>query len=266
MRIRFFTLAFGGLLALGAFAACGPVKSPPKPPPPPPDPCAGPEVEINAEECGWAFREADINSGTVQSTGGFVAGPETPPLGGGSLQLTVGPDDDVSHDAIEFRNVGFAGTKLADLTELKYWTYVDENPDHSGQAGYLTLRIDKDADGDGDDTMFFEPVYQHGSYAMVPGAGPVPNQCVGMENPCAVLGQWQEWDALAGGWWIATGGPPLDTIAHYLSVNPDATIVNNDDGLGGVRIAAGFGTPPWDDFVGNVDALTINGKTFDFET
>jgi hypothetical protein len=24
-----------------------------------------------------------------------------------------------------------------------------------GQAGYLTLRIDKDADADGDDTMFF---------------------------------------------------------------------------------------------------------------
>jgi hypothetical protein len=42
--------------------------------------------------------------------------------------------------------------------------------------------------------------------------------------------------------------------------------VNNADGLGGVRIAAGCGTPPWNDFVGNVDESKTNGKTFNFET
>jgi hypothetical protein len=262
MRIRFFVIAVVAVLGVGGLAACNPNKKPP----PPGDPCAAATVVVNAEECGWAFRSADINGGATTSTGGFVTGPETPPVGSGSLQLIVGSDGDASHDAIEFRNVNFVGTKLADLTELKFSTYVVSNPDHTGQAGYLTLRIDKDGNGTGDDTMFFEPVYQHGSYQMVPGAGPVPNQCVGMENPCAVLGEWQEWDALAGGWWIDTGGPPLDTIAHYVSLNPDARIVNNADGLGGVRIAAGYGTPPWDNFVGNVDEFKINGKTFNFET
>jgi hypothetical protein len=258
-------VAFFALLALAGLAACQPPKPPPKEPPPA-DPCAPAQVEIDAEECGWAFRAADINGEVTQSTGDFVTGPETPPVGPGSLRLTVGPDIDASHDAMEFRNVNFVGTKLADLTELTYSTYVDHPDDHSGQAAFLTLRIDKDGNGTGDETMFFEPVYQTGGYGTVDPSVSVPNQCSGMENPCAVVGEWQTWDALAGGWWINTGGPPLDTIAHYVSVNPNATIVNNDDGLGGVRIAAGYGSPPWPNFVGNVDALKINGKTFNFET
>lgn len=202
----------------------------------------------------------------MTSTSAFVAGPGTAPLGSGSLQLNVGSDSDTSHDAIEFRNVDFAGTKLADLTELEYSTYGVSHPDHSGQAAYLTLVIDKDGNGSADEGLFFEPVYQTGGYGMVAGAGSVPNQCVGIENPCARLGQWQTWDALAGGWWANTGGPPLDTIAHYASVNPNAQIVNTATGLGGVRITAGYGTPPWANFVGNADALNINGKTFDFES
>jgi hypothetical protein len=33
-----------------------------------------------------------------------------------------------------------------------------------------------------------------------------------------------------------------------------------------VRIVTGFGAGAWDNFVGNADNFSINGKTFNFET
>jgi hypothetical protein len=131
-----------------------------------------------------------------------------------------------------------------------------------GQAPYLNLLIDLNNDGVAHDQLFFEPVYQTGAFT----GDPIPNQGT------LVLGQWQTWDALVGGWWslnAGTFGPPLVTLATYIAANPTATIVNAPTGAGGVRILAGFGAGAWDNFVGNVDAFTIgvsgNSTTYDFE-
>src|SRR2546427_322509 len=87
-----------------------------------------------------------------------------------------------------------------------------------------------------------------------------------------VLGTWQTWNALVGGWWnINAGffGPPLTTISSYVAAHPGARIMNRADGAGGVRIAAGYGAGAWDNFVGNVDAFTIGVgavvTNYDFE-
>ena len=201
---------------------------------------------------GWATQ----TSGTASTA--FVAGPETPPLGTGSAQLSVGAD---GNSGAQVRYTGAAGTKVADLTALSYSTYVEQDG-AGGQAPYVILNIDNDNNGTVDDQLFFEPVYQTGAY---PG-DPVPNQ-----GPL-VVGEWQTWNALDGGWWAVsagTFGPPLVTLDSYVADHPDATIVNSANGLGGVRLVAGFGAGAWDGFVGNVDNLTVatslDSNTFVFE-
>jgi hypothetical protein len=192
----------------------------------------------------------------------FVDGPATPPLGSGSVEMRIPADGDLFTN---LRHPGYAGKRLDSLTTLSYSTYVQRNL--SGQAPYLILNLDNDGDGLTDDLLFFEPVYQNGQYS----GDAVPNQC-GANSNCVVPGQWQTWNALKGGWWSANdgnGGPPLHSIAGYLALYPNATIVNREDGKGGVRIAAGGGAGAWDGFIGNVDAFTIasggNSTTYNFE-
>lgn len=192
----------------------------------------------------------------------FVDGPSTPPLGSGSVRMQIPADGDLFTN---LRHPGYAGTPLASLTDLDYYTYVTTNM--GGQAPYLILNVDTNNDGVTDDLLFFEPVYQNGAYS----GDPVPNQCVG--NPlCVTPGQWQHWNALVGGWWSGNdgfGGPPLHTLAGYEALHPGTKIVNREDGAGGVRIAAGGGAGAWDNFDGNADAFTIgvnnNNTTYNFD-
>lgn len=215
----------------------------------------------------------------------FVFGPGTPPRGQGSVEFQVGPDGD---NFAEIRQSNFSGTLLPnptpspdsspsptpppelrpirqaesnELTVLSYSTYA-QSGGSGGQAPYLILNIDNNNDGvfnfeDGDDLLFFEPVYQNGTYPVVDPSITIPNQCGG--NPlCVTPGQWQTWDAFNGGWWslnAGTFGPPLTTLRFYRSQNPNARIINSP--LGGVRIATGGGAGAWDNFIGNADAFTI---------
>jgi hypothetical protein len=212
---------------------------------------AGTTVVSQAQLDGWAVQ----TDGTASVA--FVNGPAAPPLGSGSVELRVGADGD--SDA-ELRNSDWSGTALTDITTLSYSTYVTQYID--GQAPYLILNVDYTGDGVTDDLLFFEPVYQSGTY----GGDAVPNQC-GANPSCVVLGAWQTWDARAGGWWslnAGTFGPPLVTLASYAAAHPGAQIVNSTTG-GGLRVVAGGGAGAWDNFIGNADALTINGTTYDFE-
>jgi len=195
-----------------------------------------------------------------QSAGGPPAAPpaayiapgfDTPPLGIGSVHLAVGSDGNASAQA---RNTAYAGTLLSDLTALSYSTYIDVNGSTNDQAPYLNLLIDQDNNGTVDDQLFFEPAYQTGAYS----GDPVPNQ--GAVAPHT----WQTWDALVGGWWsldALTFGPPLVTLATYVASFPNARIVNNSSGFGGVRILTGGGAGAWDNFLGGADNVTIDTAT-----
>src|SRR2546421_837772 len=98
----------------------------------------------------------------------FVDGPSTPPLGSGSVRMQIPANGDLFTN---LRQPNYAGTPLANLTTLNYYTYVTNNVD--GQAPYLILNVDTDNDGISDDRLFFEPVYQNGTYS----GDTVPNQC-----------------------------------------------------------------------------------------
>jgi hypothetical protein len=201
--------------------------------------------------------EAPTPGGTQSD---FVTGPPSPPAGLGSLHQAVGANGD---DATRIGSqAGLGGMLLTALTDVSYSTYVTAN--NGGQATYLVLRVDQDGNGTTDDRLFFEPVYQNGTYSMLYAQPAVPNQC-GVNPLCVSLGVWQAWDADVGGWWSendSAGGPPLTTLAAYAAQYPGAKVAVD---ARAIRVQAGGGAGAWDNFDGNADALTIGANTYDFE-
>jgi hypothetical protein len=224
---------------------------------------------------GWQTQTSTSPSPTPQVL--FVFGPTPPPLGRGSAEFRVGPNGGSS---AQMRHPGYAGTTLPnpsptpaaanELTALGYSTYA-QSGGSGGQTPFLNLLIDNDNNGTVDDQLFFEPVYQNGTYPVVDPSITLPNQC-GANPGCVTPGTWQTWDAFNGGWWAlsaGTFGPPLTTLRFYRQTHPNARIVNSSTGLGGVRIFTGGGAGAWDNFVGNADAFNIgvgpDTTVYDFE-
>jgi hypothetical protein len=196
-------------------------------------------------------------SGT--STVTFEQGPGTPPLGTGSVELSVGAN---GGGAAQLRNPNFAGAPLGNLSALNYWTYVDQDG-IGGQAPYIILNVDYDGNGTSDDLLFFEPVYQTAVF------------CPSNPQPALLLDAWQQWNAMGGCWWsvnnTAGAGPGTNVkpLSVILAAQPNAALATTGAGTGAVRIVAGFGAGAWENFIGNVDAFTIgfngNNVTFNFE-
>jgi hypothetical protein len=158
-------------------------------------------------------------------------------------------------DAQRARTSLFNGTLLTAFSTLSYSTFI---PNPGPQASYIQLFVDNNADGNYDDILYFEPIYQTGLYPTVPGATPIA-------QPPLAQNAWQPWNAAAGGWWslnAGTGGPPLDTLAHYSVVNPGARLATNTPAF---RITAGFTAPTWNNFDGYFDNVNVNGTCYDFE-
>jgi hypothetical protein len=208
----------------------------------------------------WAFNNRDVNGDSAPTSGSLVNGPATPPLGTGSANLTVGNGIVGGDGASELRNTGYSGLSPTALTALSYSTYVTAN--NGQQFPYLGLMISTTGGTSPDDIWFFEPPYQQTNT----GNPALPNQ------PATAMNTWQSWNALTGGWWdnngIGNPGTGVISLAALEAEYPLATIVNADNGLGGVRFDVGFASPT-DQFNGYVDAFTIgvNGTntTFDFE-
>jgi len=246
----------------------------------PPTPCAGCTTitPCNMLQKGWT-KQILTDSETCPSTGSlaFQTGPQCPPANTGSVQFNMGPD---GASDVRFRNSNYNGTMLSDLTALSYNTFI-QVANSPFVAPYVALTLDLNGNGmfDGfgvDDVIFFEPVYQDGTYSASscgPGTAPV-------QGPVAAC-TWQSWNALVGFWWsgadfITAGGniPCFTTIPDYLARtgHANAKILNPDPCSGGVRISAGEGRGPWDCFIGNVDKFTIavggatpSSVTYDFE-
>jgi hypothetical protein len=188
----------------------------------------------------------------------FVSGPLAPPIGQGSGEWRIGAD---GSSGLEVRFKVLDGVPLANVTSLSFWTFVQS--DSSGipiVSVNLSLRLDWDGDGLEDDRIYFEPIHQH----TTPG---IPDQGL------LLLGAWQSWDALTGGWWSNNDPafflPALGTLTAYLAAHPAAKVVTHTDSSGGTRLNAGYGAPGWNNFIGNADALEVgilgNVTTFDLD-
>ena len=179
------------------------------------------------------------------ATGAFRIGPDTPPLGVGSYEIST----PTSTDKGTLFNFDHIGTPLADIDAIAYSTY--RTAGSLQQVAALNIQVDYNGAAPGGfTTLVFEPVYNTGQGAVVNG-------------------EWQDWDAYAGGtaiWWSSNaipGAPNRDTFVTWdtiLAANPDAVIV------GGFGINQGSGNPA---LTTAVDALVLgydgDRVTYDFE-
>lgn len=196
---------------------------------------------------GWTF----INDQTDGAGNGtIVNGPATPPLGVGSVQLTTSTGSD-GQMISKSTNLGM---KLSDINNLKYSTFQATTNVSNATALALQFNVDQnvtDTDNSYQGRIIYEPYNNNG--------GVVPK------------GTWNQWDAFSGGnakWWFSKsskfgGNCPQAapcTLSSIIALYPSIGIHPT---LGAVIFKAGSG---WTDaFSGNVDALTINNTTYDFE-
>ncbi len=184
---------------------------------------------------GWVFSSDGAPEGAVD----FVVGPGTAPLGKGSLAVSV---TDALQRAV-LANGSYAGTRLDSLSDLTFSTYRI-----SPATGALAPTLQLDINFDLTDTT----TTAQGQLVFDP-AGTTP----------VITGVWQEWDALAGKWYMtgtaieanapagqtfpaATAG----TLAQILAEYPNAGLRGT---IGNVCLRAGGAGA----FSGNVDAFTI---------
>ena len=211
--------------------------------------------EHNFYSQGWREQQVNLVSGaTVFSETSdhvtIVRGPDNntdPRLIPGCVTMHLPTTADATLRRIRLRRGGYSGTLLADLTELKYSTYVQHNA-----PTIMVLQIDVTNDEVKDFNIFFEPrpsMQQSGF-------------------PDVVLNTWQQWNALDGIWHFEavtiSGLPDKCTIAELLTLHPNARIIDTPPqghNGEGVRFTVG-GTPraAYDDTIGYFDALIIGTK------
>jgi hypothetical protein len=177
--------------------------------------------------------------------GAFRVGPTGAPLGVGSFEVVTPTGADKS----TLFNFDHVGTALASVDAIGYSTY--RTSGSAQQAAALNIQVDVNGAAPGGfTTLVFEPVYNTSQGAVVNG-------------------QWQPWNAFAGGsaiWWSSNpipSAPNRDTFVSWSTIvaaNPDAVIV------GGFGVNQGSGNPA---LISAVDALRLgyggNSITYDFE-
>jgi hypothetical protein len=135
------------------------------------------------------------------------------------------------------RTSGFNGVALADLTSLRYRTYVSRNGGGIG-APFLVMGIDLNGDGYVDDELqFFPHARRH---------------------------VWQSWDALDGGWWAQRSQrPPSPHETHpwreYVAKWPNARLASAIT-IGAWKLG---GSRPFDATVAQLE-IGVRGKTRTF--
>ena len=211
--------------------------------------------EQNFFSQGWKEQQVNI-TGTITTFSDLsdnvriVYGPDNasdPRLIRGCVTMNLPTSGDASLRRIRLRRGGYSGTLLADLTELKYSTYVVNNA-----PTIMVLQVDVTGDDVKDFNIFFEP--RPGSQ----GAG----------YPPVILNTWQQWNALQGIWHFEavtiSGLPAKSTIAELVALHPTARIIDTPP-VGhngeGVRFTIG-GNPrsDYDNTVGYFDALIIGTR------
>jgi hypothetical protein len=211
--------------------------------------CASPLDCYTSYPSGWLFYNDESDTGDA-GLGSFVSGPATAALGSGYAQISV--------TGTQRRNLAtyqFAGTKLADITTLKYSTYNPSagNGGSSNRAAYINFNVDFDGSDTWQRRLVFLP----------------------KSNGTVMQDAWQEWDAinggaalwsLSGGNWpgTSTAGSAARTWTDLLDSYPDIRIRVTDAHFG-LRV----GEPYNDGYTEYIDGVKFGTSagttTFDFE-
>lgn len=218
----------------------------------------------NFSSLGWRKQQVNnVSGGQVFADQSnyveIVCGPEDnsdPRLKQGCVTMNLPTSDDPTLRRIRLRKGGYTGTRLADLTELKYSTYVIQYC-----PTIMVLQIDINNDDVKDFNIFFEPrrPFQDDNF------------------PPLLLNTWQQWNTLVGTWGIEAGDLPefpdkkvtiqaLISIPKYANARIIDTPPVGHNGEG-VRFTIG-GAPRelFDNTIGYFDALIIGTKDQPYST
>jgi hypothetical protein len=201
-------------------------------------------VVVTQNSAGWT-QDDTRPGGTVTWTEEYGA---PPGLGDGSLKLTT---DLTTSAKAGLYNHTMAGTPLADVDTLAYWTYQATTVQPPHAAASYQLQIDAnglDTPG-GFTTLVFEP-YQNVTQGVI------------------VNGVWQKWDVDAGLFWSSrgvtdgtcllvagAGGPPMYTLGTVQTLCPNAVVV-------GIGVNIGTFNPG---YTVATDGVQFNDTIYDFE-
>ena len=219
--------------------------------------------EHNFHSQGWQEQEVNNIPGMPQQFLdesehlSIVCGPDDesdPRLIKGSITMNLPTTSNPTLRRIRLRRGGYSGTFLADLTELKYSTYVVH-----GSTTAMVLQVDVNGDAAKDFNIFYAPDEQ--------------------DNLATEFDTWQQWDALQGVWGFEavtiSGLPAEATIEELVALHPNARIIDTPP-VGhngeGVRFTVGGGPTPsqYFDNVSYFDVLIIgtadqnHSTVFDF--
>ena len=201
-------------------------------------------VVVTQNSDGWHVQDTR-DGGTVTFTTEYGA---PPGLGTGSLKLTT-PLLPLSAKA-DYYTDAHAGTPLAAVTDLAYWTYQAPTVQPPVADASYQLQVDLNGAGAGGFTTFvFEPYWN-------PTQGPI------------VPATWQHWDVDSGLLWSSktfaegtcavvsgAGGPPLYTLTEIKTLCPGAVVL-------GIGVNVGSFNPG---YTVAVDGVQFNDTTYDFE-
>ena len=125
----------------------------------------------------------------------FVNGPETPPMGFGSLWLT--PPSNFGFSFTFARWDGLEGQPLSGLRSINYSTFIDDNDPPIAPPPTLSLHVDVTGDGGSTEKITFVP-----------------------PDPSVVADEWQKWKAGRASTWETPGGPM--SLSDYEAAHPSA--------------------------------------------
>jgi hypothetical protein len=196
-------------------------------------------VVVTQNTASWT-QDDTRGGGTVTFTEEYGA---PPGLGDGSLKLTttLNPGDKAG-----LYTHTMAGTPLADVDALSYWTYQATTVQPPIAAASYQLQIDANglATPGGFATLVYEPYW----------------------NGVVVNGTWQSWDVDEGLFWSSrtvldcglvagAGGPPLYTLDAVKTLCPNAVVV-------GIGVNIGTNNPG---YTVATDGVQFNDTIYDFE-
>jgi hypothetical protein len=200
---------------------------------------AAERVVVTQNSAGWT--PVTVGAGEVTFTEEFGA---PPGLGSGSLKLTTTLN--LADKAGLFTDT-VAGTRVADVHTLGYWTYQAANvqPPHAAASFQFVIDANGAAPG-GFTTLVYEP-YQNG---------------------VVVKGVWQQWDVDSGLFWstrsfadgtcvlvAGAGGPPMYTLSQIKTMCPNATVLS-------IGVNIGSNNPL---YTVGADGVQFNDTVYDFE-
>jgi hypothetical protein len=193
-------------------------------------------VRVTQNTTSWT-QDDTRGAGTVTWTSAYGA-----PSGLGTSALQLATTASTADKAGLYTHT-MAGTPLAAVTDLSYWTYQAQGP-AVADASYQ-LQVDT---GCGFTTLVYEP-YWNVTQPIVPAT-------------------WQQWDVDSGLFWSSknitcgtsaivagAGGPPLYTLSAVEAMFPNAVVV-------GIGVNVGTFNPA---YTVAVDGVQFNDTVYDFE-